>query len=55
MSKQTGAETFEEYRQEGFNDARNSINNYEAYAKGSALRAYQLGREQWVDLMAQEI
>jgi len=50
----TGAETFEHYRQDGFNDARNGIYNPEAYAKGHALNAYRLGKEQWVDLMAQE-
>lgn len=50
----TGAATFEQYRQDGFNDSRNGIYNPEAYAKGSARRAYQLGKEQWVDLMAQE-
>ena len=50
----TGAETFEQYRQDGFRDARNGIYNPEAYAKGHARRAYQLGKEQWVDLMAKE-
>ncbi len=44
----TGAETFEQYRKDGFNDARNGIYNPEAYAKGSARRAYQFGKDQWV-------
>ena len=50
----TGAEQFEEYRLQGFHDARDQVFHPEAYAKGMARRAYQLGRDQWVELMAQE-
>jgi glycine/D-amino acid oxidase-like deaminating enzyme len=50
----TGAEQYEEYRLEGFHDARDGVFHPEAYAKGMARRAYSLGKEQWVELMAQE-
>jgi hypothetical protein len=50
----TGPETFEEIRLEGFRAARDGVYHPEAYAKGHARRAYQLGRDQWVELMAQE-
>ena len=50
----TGAEQFEEYRLQGFHDARDQVFHPEAYAKGSPRRAYTLGKDQWVELMAQE-
>jgi len=50
----TGAEQYEEYRLQGFHDARDGVFHPEAYAKGMARRAYSHGKEQWVNLMAQE-
>lgn len=46
----TGAKQFEQYRQDGFNDARKGIYRPEGYAKGMALRAYRHGKDQWVEL-----
>lgn len=52
--KLTGPEQYEKYRLEGFRDARDGVFHPEAYAKGMARRAYTHGKEQWVELMAQE-
>lgn len=44
----------EEYRRDGFRDARNGVYRPEAYAKGWARDAYRAGKEEWVAMMAQE-
>jgi len=44
----------EEYRLQGFHDARDGVFHPEAYAKGWARDAYRLGKDQWLNLMAQE-
>lgn len=50
----SGPGRFEEFRLQGFRDARDGVFHPEAYAKGMARRAYTHGKDQWVELMAQE-
>jgi hypothetical protein len=50
----TGAEQFEEYRLQGFHDARDQVFHPEAYAKGPPRRAYTLGKDQYIEFIAQE-
>jgi hypothetical protein len=50
----TGAQQYEEYRLEGFRDARDQVFHPEAYARGMPRRAYTYGKDQYVELMAQE-
>ena len=44
----------EEFRRDGFRDARDGVFRPEAYAKGWARDAYREGKDDWVHLMAQE-
>jgi hypothetical protein len=50
----SGPGRYEEFRLQGFHDARDGVYHPEGYAKGMARRAYAHGKEQWVELMAQE-
>jgi hypothetical protein len=49
----TGAEKYEEYRLQGFHDARDQVFFPEHYAKGMARRAYTHGKDQYIEVIAQ--
>lgn len=44
----------EEFRLQGFLDARDGVYHPEGYIKGLPRDSYRRGKEQWVELMAQE-